>query len=101
MLYLVEGWASIERGNAIDSGEGPEPFFGRLVERFRPQQLYGDPTKRHVFMVVELATPASLAELMYAVTWWSGAEPKFTPVMPLEVYGEAMEHAKQIFAPPL
>jgi hypothetical protein len=100
MLYLVEAWASMERGNAIDGGEGPGPFFGRLVERFRPQALYGDPTRRHVFMVVELETPANVAELMYAFTWWTGIEPKFTLVMPLEVYGEAIEHAKQLTSVP-
>jgi hypothetical protein len=100
MLYLVEAWASIERGNAIDRGEGPGPFFGRLVERFRPQALYGDPTRRHVFMLVGLETPARIAELMYAFTWWTGTEPKFTPVMPLEVYGEAIEQARRLTSPP-
>ena len=100
MLYLVEGWASLERGNAIDKGEGPGPFFGQVVERFHPQAFYGDPSQRHVFLVVELETPAKMAELMYLLTWWAGQEPKFTPVMAPEVYGEALERAKQIFAPP-
>jgi hypothetical protein len=100
MLYLVEAWASMERGNAIDRGEGPGPFFGQLVERFQPQALYGDPSQRHVFMVTELDTPAKMAELMYAFTWWAGTEPTFTPIMPLEVYSEAIEHAKKLASPP-
>jgi hypothetical protein len=100
MQYLVEGFASMERGNAIDKGEGPGPFFGQVVERFRPHAFYGDPSQRHIFMVVELETPAKMAELMYLLTWWAGKEPTFTPVMSPEVYGEAMANAKTIAAPP-
>jgi hypothetical protein len=100
MQYLVDAAASLERGNAIDAGEGPGPFFGRLVERFRPQAFYGDPSQRHIFMVVELDTPARMAELMYLITWWAGKEPTFTPIMAPEVYGEAIANAKQILSPP-
>jgi hypothetical protein len=32
---------------------------------------------------------------MYALTWWSGDEPKFTPIMPMEVYAEGIENAKK------
>jgi hypothetical protein len=100
MRYLVEASASMERGNSIDKGEGPGPFFGQVVERFRPEAFYGDPSKRHIFMVVELDTPAKMAELMYLFTWWAGTEPTSTPIMPPEAYGEAIEHAKRITSPP-
>ena len=100
MLYLVDATASMERGNAIDKGEGPRPFFAQVVERFRPQAFYGDPSQRHIFMVVELDTPTRMAELMYLFTWWAGKAPMFTPIMAPEVYGEAIETAKKIASPP-
>ncbi len=75
MRYLVEGHASMERGNTIDTGEGPGPIFAKIVERFRPEAFYGNPSRRQVFMVVELETPAKMAELMYIFTWFAGAEP--------------------------
>lgn len=100
MMYLVEVGASMERANAIDAGEGPGVVFGKVVERFRPQAFYGNPTKRQTFMVVNLDTPAQIAELMYILTWFTGTEPTFTPLMPPEVFGEAITNAKKIFAPP-
>ena len=45
-------------------------------------------------MVVNLDTPAQMAELMYAITWFAGAEPTFTPIMRPEVFGEAITNAK-------
>jgi hypothetical protein len=99
MLYLVEVWPSIEKGDTIDQGEDPGPFFAKVAERFQPQAIYGDPTKRHIFLLVELETPAKMAELMYAITWFTGNEPKFTPLMPPETYMEAIAHAKQLIAP--
>ncbi len=100
MLYLVEGRGSMERANEIDKGEGPGPTFEKISERFRPQSFWGDPTGRHILMVVELETPAKIAELMFVFTWWSGTEPSFTPLMAPEVYGEAIENAKKIVSPP-
>ena len=100
MLYLVESHASMERGNKIDAGEGPGPTFAKVVERFRPEAFYGNPSRRQVFMVVDLDTPAKIAELMYVLTWFTGTEPTLTPVMRPEVYGEAIENAKRIVSPP-
>jgi hypothetical protein len=99
MLYMVESWPTIERGDTVDKGEGPGPFLAKMVERFQPQAIYGDPTRRHLFMVVDLETPAKVAELMYTLTWFAGNEPKFTPIMPLETYVEAIANAKKIIAP--
>lgn len=100
MLYMVEAWASIERGNLVDKEGGPGLVFQKIGERFKPQALWGDPTRRHIFMVVELNTPADIAELMYAITWFVGNEPKITPIMPAETYGQAIEKAKKITPPP-
>ncbi len=52
MLYMVEVQASMERGNEIDSKDGPGPVFAYIVERFKPQAIYGTPTRRQIFMVV-------------------------------------------------
>jgi hypothetical protein len=49
MLYLVEAHPSIERGNIVDSGEGPG-VVAKIVERFRPEAVYGNPARRQVFI---------------------------------------------------
>jgi hypothetical protein len=100
MQYLVQVSASMERANAIDAGEGPGPVFSKVVERFKPEAFYGNPTGRQVFMVVNLDTPAQIAELMYILTWFTGDNPTFTPIMKPEIYGEAIANAKKIVAPP-
>lgn len=100
MLYLVQVSASMERANTIDAGEGPAPVFAKVVERFRPEAFYGNPTARQVFMVVNLDTPAQIAELMYILTWFTGDKPTFTPIMNPSVYAEAIANAKKIVAPP-
>ena len=100
MLYLVETWATIERGNAVDKGEGPGPIFAKIAERFHPQAIDGNPTRRNIFIVVDLQSPVEIAELMYVLTWFTGNEPKFTPVMPPETYMQAIASAKKIVSPP-
>jgi len=57
MLYLVEAHASIEQGDRVDSGDGPGPIFAKIVERFHPEAMYGNPTRRQVFLIVNLDTP--------------------------------------------
>src|SRR2546427_10843808 len=95
-----EAHASMERGNTIDAGEGPGPMFAKIVERFHPEAFYGNPSRRQVFLVVDLETPAQMAELMYILTWFAGTEPTFTPVMRPEAYAEAIQNAKHIVPPP-
>ena len=51
----------------------------KIIERFQPQAIYGNATRRQTFMVVELETPAKMAELMYVLAWWLKTEPVFTP----------------------
>ena len=99
MLYMVEVAASIEKGNIVDAGAGPGPVFEQIAKRFHPQAIYGDPTRRHVFIIVDLEGPAQIAELMYVLTWFTLTEPKFTPIMPPETYGQAIEQAKKIVSP--
>ena len=93
MKYLVEAHASIERGNAIDASGGPGPFFAHIMERFNPEALYGNPTRRQVFLIVDLETEADIAELMFLFTWSTGNEPVFTPIMAPEDFGTAIENA--------
>jgi hypothetical protein len=99
MLYLVEAHPSIEKGNAVDSGEGPGPVIAKIVERFHPEAIYGNPSRRQVFMVVNLDTPAQMAELMYVLAWFVDVEPTFTPLMRPEIYSEAIANAKRIITP--
>ena len=101
MLYLVEAHASMERGNTIDAGEGPSPTFAKIVERFHPEAFYGNPGRRQIFLVVNLDTPAQIAELMFILTWFAGTEPTFTPVMRPEGFAEAIASAKRIVSPPV
>ena len=79
MLYLVESRPTIEQGNKVDAGEGPGPIVAKIVERFRPQAVYGNPSRRQIIMVVNLDTPAEMAELMYALTWFTSNEPTWVP----------------------
>ena len=99
MLYLVESHPTIEQGNTVDAGEGPGPVVAKIVERFRPQAVYGNPSRRQIIMVVSLDTPAEMAELMYDLTWFTCRE-TFTPVMGPEIYAEAIANAKRILSPP-
>jgi hypothetical protein len=99
MLYLVEGHPTIEVGDAVDAGEGPGLMFQKIIERFRPQTFHGNPTRRQVFMIVELETPAKIAELMYVLSWWLKTEPTFTPLMAPEIFAEAITNAKKIISP--
>src|ERR1700730_4983424 len=100
MLYLVQIDAAMQRANQLDAGEGPGPTFAKIVDRFRPEAIYGNPTRRSVLIVVNLDTPVAIAELMYALTWFTGNEPTFTPLTKLETFGEAIENAKRIVSPP-
>lgn len=95
MKYLIEVHASIERGNAIDEKGGPGPLFAYIAERFKPTAFYGNPTRRQVFLVVDLASEADVAELMFILTWSTGTEPTFTPIMAPEVFAQAIERAKK------
>ena len=99
MLYLVEAHPSIEMGNVIDAGPGPGPVIAKIVERFRPNAIYGNPSRRQLFMVVDLDTNEKMAELMYVLTWFTDVEPTFTPLMPPEVYPTAIANAKKIIQP--
>ena len=100
MLYLVEAHATVEQGNSVDAGDGPGPIVAKIVEQFHPQTLYGNPSRRQIFMVVNLDTPAEMAELMYVLTWFTSNEPTFTPVMGSEIYADAIAKAKRILPPP-
>ena len=90
----------MERANAIDKSEGPGPTFKKIVERFHPQSVWGNPSRREAIMIVELKDTKEMAELMYALTWFTGGEPKFTPLMPPETFDEAIKSAKSIVTPP-
>jgi hypothetical protein len=100
MLYLVQVDAAMQRANHIDATEGPGPTFAKIVDRFRPEAIYGNPTKRAVLMIVDLDTSDAIAELMFVLTWFTGAEPTFTPLMKVDTFGAAIENAKRIVSPP-
>ena len=80
LRYMVEVNAGMERANVVDSEGGPGPVLTKIVEQFRPEAVYGNASRRGAFMVVNLETPAQMAELMYALTWLTGGEPTFTPI---------------------
>lgn len=95
MKYLVEATVSIERGSAIDNKGGPESVIEYIAQRFKPEAMYGNPPRRPVFIIVDSATGAEIAELMFILTRAAGAEPKFTPLMPAEAFSPAIEKAKK------
>jgi hypothetical protein len=81
------------RANTIDAGEGSGPTFKKIAERFKPQSFCGNPTRREGIMVVELETHMDVAELMYALIWFAGNEPTFTPLIKPEFFDEALTKA--------
>lgn len=52
-------------------------------------------------MVVEIEDAGQMAELMYALTWFTGTEPKLSSRQSCrpEVYGQAIEQAKKMISP--
>lgn len=99
MLFMVQAVADRDYANKIDAGGGPGATFAKIAERFRPQSFYGNPTRRELVMIVELETPAKVAELMYVLTWFAGCEPTFTPLIKPEIFEEASNNAKRIVSP--
>ena len=74
----VEAHPTIENGNTIDAGEGPGHVIAQIVERFfTPPAIPGNPSRRQIFMVVNLDTPAQMAELMYVLTWFTSDQLNF------------------------
>ena len=99
MKYLVEARASMERGNEIDQKGGPGPLFDHIAKRFKPEAFYGNPSRRQVFLIVDLATEAQIGELMYVLTWFTGTEPTFTPLTAPKTFAQCIENATK--APPI
>lgn len=43
---MVEVNAGMERANAVDAEGGPGPVLTKIVERFRPEAVYGNASRR-------------------------------------------------------
>jgi len=80
MKYLVEVTPTVEKGNEIDAKGGPGPVFSYVNERFKPQAIYLNATKRQAFLIVDLGSEADLLELSVYATQVCGAEPKVIPL---------------------
>lgn len=100
MLYLVDVAAEMDRANEIDAKAGPGPTLQKIAERFKPQAFWGVPSQRRAILIVELSGAAEMAELMYALTWFTGGQPTFTPLSSPEVFDTAIAAAKKITSPP-
>jgi hypothetical protein len=74
-------------------------MLAKLAERFKPEAVYGKASRRGAYrgayMVVDLKSPADISELMYALTWGTGGEPKFTPIL-TESFDEIIGRAKSL-----
>jgi hypothetical protein len=100
MLYLVDVTAAMDRANEIDANAGPGATLQKIAERFKPQGFWGVPSQRRAIMIVELGDSAEMAELMYALTWFTGGEPTFTPLSAPQAFDKAIAAAKKITSPP-
>jgi hypothetical protein len=98
MRFMVEIDAGMEKANTIDAGGGPGPMLAKLTERFKPEAVYGKASLRGAYIVVDLKSPADISELMYALTWGTGGEPKFTPIL-TENFDEIIGRAKSLVTP--
>ena len=97
MRFMVEIDAGMEKANAIDAAGGPGAMLAKLGERFKPER-YGKASLRGAYIVVDLKSPADISELMFALTWGTGGEPKFTPIM-TESFDEIIGRAKSLVSP--
>jgi hypothetical protein len=98
MRFVVEIDAGMEKANAIDASGGPGAMLAKLGERFKPEAVYGKASLRGAYIVVDLKSPADISELMYALTWGTGGEPKFTPIL-TENFDEIIGRAKSLVSP--
>ena len=98
MRFVVEIDAGMEKANAIDASGGPGAMLAKLGEQFKPEAIYGKASLRGAYIVVDLKSPADISELMYALTWGTGGEPKFTPIL-TENFDEIIGRAKSLVSP--
>ena len=101
MRHMVHYIVTPEAGLKIEARPGgPGPVVGRLVERFKPEAMYLCPVRRECWMVVDLPTPADMAEMMIAIVGFAGAYPEIMPVMTGQEFGpvvaKAMPAARKI-----
>ena len=73
-------------------------LLAKLGERFKPEAVYGKASRRGAYIVVDLKSPADVSELMFALTWGTGGEPKFTPIL-TESFDEIIGRAKSLVPP--
>jgi hypothetical protein len=95
MRFMVEIDAGMEKANAVDAGAGPGAMLAKLAQRFKPEAVYGKASLRGAYIV---KSPADISELMYALTWGTGGEPKFTPIL-TESFDEIIGRAKSLVSP--
>ena len=73
-------------------------MLAKIGQRFKPEAVYGRASRRGTYFVVDLKSPADVSELMYAMTWGTGGEPKFTPIL-TEGFDEIIGRAKSLVSP--
>jgi hypothetical protein len=94
MKYMVELSLTAQAGNEIEQRPGgPGPIVGRLLEEFKPEQVYMTLSERTIYMVCDLDTPAKTAALMITGANIGGQYPKLTPVIPGKDFGATVEKA--------
>jgi hypothetical protein len=64
MKYLVTIDIPVEKGLELAAQGGPGPVLKQLSEQFKPEAMWGTPTKRSLFAIIELADAVDIAGLM-------------------------------------
>ena len=94
MKYMVQFELTPEAGLKIESQPGgPGPIVKRILDRFKPEATYFAMSRRACWWIVNLDTPADVAELMIAVTDLVGRHPEFVPIVPGADFGGVIEKA--------
>lgn len=87
MRYMVHFVVTPEAGTKIESAPGgPGPLIGRVVERFKPEQMYLSPARREGWMVARINDETEMAELMITLSGFAGSYPEFTPITTLQEF---------------
>lgn len=82
MRFLVSIEADWEAGNRLDEQPGgPEPLFGHIAARFKPEAFYVEAGRRKAWWVINFDGTADLTEFTHLSIRQAGAYPTFVPVL--------------------
>lgn len=81
MKFHIEVTAPADKGPEIDAAGGPGPVVAELMQRFRPEVMYGSADRRTLIFVADLEAELDIAILMSICASRLYAYPTMHPVV--------------------